>query len=67
MVFIDDLQEYVPPESYDAYRHGLLSDTRSATLQAFLHTMHTMEHLVIVATCRLEDETRSRVWINSPG
>ncbi len=58
VVFIDDLQEYVPAEGYDADGLGFLSDTRIATLQAFLHTMQTVEHLVVVATCRLEDETR---------
>jgi len=58
VVFIDDLQEYVPAESYDADVRGFISDTRSATLQAFLHSMQTVEHLVVVATCRLEDETR---------
>ena len=41
----------------DADGLGFLFDTRSATLQAFL-TMQTVEHLVVVATCRLEDETR---------
>jgi hypothetical protein len=58
VVFIDDLQEYVPAEASDADGLGSLSDTRSATLQAFLHTMQTLEHLAVVATCRLEDETR---------
>jgi len=58
VVFIDDLQEYVPAEGYDAAGLGLLSDTRIATLRAFLHIMQTAEHLVIVATCRLEDEMR---------
>jgi hypothetical protein len=58
VVFIDDLQEYVPAEASDADGLGSLSDTRSATLQAFLHTMQTLEHLLVVATCRLEDETR---------
>src|SRR5260370_30727383 len=58
VVFIDDLQEYAPPEGYDADGLGFLSDTRIATLQAFLHNMQTTEHLVVVATCRLEDETR---------
>ncbi len=58
VVFIDDLQEYVPAEGYDADGLGFLTDTRIATLQAFLHTMQTVEHLVVVATCRLEDETR---------
>ena len=57
VVFIDDLQEYVPAEGSDADGLGFLFDTRSATLQAFL-TMQTVEHLVVVATCRLEDETR---------
>ncbi len=58
VVFIDDLQEYVLAEGSDADRLGFLSDTRIATLQAFLHTMQTAKHLVVVATCRLEDETR---------
>src|SRR6266566_1702352 len=58
VVFIDDLQEYVPAEGYDADIHGFISDNRIATLQAFLHTMQTTEHLVVVTTCRLEDETR---------
>jgi hypothetical protein len=58
VVFIDDLQEYVPPEDYDAEVRGFISDNRIATFQAFLHTMQTTEHLVVVATCRLEDETR---------
>ena len=58
VVFIDDLQEYVPAEGHDADGLGFLSDNRIATLQAFLHTMQTVEHLVVVATCRLEDETR---------
>jgi tetratricopeptide (TPR) repeat protein len=58
VVFIDDLQEYVPPESYGADGRGFISDNRIATLQAFLDRMQTTEHLVVVATCRLEDETR---------
>jgi len=58
VVFIDDLQEYVPPEGYDADVLGFISDNRIATLQVFLHNMHAAEHLVVVATCRLEDETR---------
>jgi tetratricopeptide (TPR) repeat protein len=58
VVFIDDLQEYVPPESFDADVRGFVSDNRIATLQAFLHNMQTKEHMVVVATCRLEDETR---------
>jgi len=58
VVFIDDLQEYVPPEGYDAYVRSSVSDNRIATLQAFLHNMQTTEHLIVVATCRLEDETR---------
>ena len=58
VVFIDDLQEYVPAEGYDADGRGFISDNRVATLQAFLHTMQTTEHLVMVATCRSEDETR---------
>jgi tetratricopeptide (TPR) repeat protein len=58
VVFIDDLQEYVPPEGYDADGLGFLSDNRVATFQAFLHNMQSIEHLVVVATCRLEDETR---------
>jgi tetratricopeptide (TPR) repeat protein len=58
VVFIDDLQEYVPAEGHDADGLSFLSDNRIATLQAFLHTMQKVEHLVVVATCRLEDETR---------
>ena len=58
VVFIDDLQEYVPPERYDADVLVFIPDSRIATLQAFLNNVQTMEHLVIVATCRLEDETR---------
>jgi tetratricopeptide (TPR) repeat protein len=58
VVFIDDLQEHVPAEGYAADGLGFLSDTRSATLQAFLYNMQSIEHLVVVATCRLEDETR---------
>ncbi len=58
VVFIDDLQEYVLPEVYMADVLGFIPDNRIATLQAFLDSMPTMEHLVVVATCRLEDETR---------
>ncbi len=58
VVFIDDLQEYVPPEGYDGDVLGFISDNRIATLQVFLLNMHAAEHLVVVATCRLEDETR---------
>jgi tetratricopeptide (TPR) repeat protein len=58
VVFIDDLQEYVSGDGSDAYGSGFLSDTRSATLVAFLQSMQTAKHLVVVATCRLEDEMR---------
>jgi len=58
VVFIDDLQEYVPPESYDVEIHAFFPDNRIATLQAFLNNMHKIKRLVIIATCRLEDETR---------
>jgi hypothetical protein len=58
VVFIDDLQEYVPPESYGTDLLVFIPDSRIATLQAFLHNLRTTERLVIVATCRLEDETR---------
>jgi len=58
VVFIDDLQEYVPPEGHDADMLVFLSDNRIATLQEFLKNLYTTKHLVVVATCRLEDETR---------
>ena len=58
VVFIDDLQEYVPAEGHDADGLGFLSDTRIATLQEFLKNVYIAKHLVVVATCRLEDETR---------
>jgi predicted negative regulator of RcsB-dependent stress response len=58
VVFIDDLQEYVPPEGRDADMLVFLSDNRIATLQEFLKNVYTAKHLIVVATCRLEDETR---------
>ena len=58
VVFIDDLQMYVPPEGPNTDLAGVTSDNRIATLQAFLNKLQTMGHWVVVVTCRFEDETR---------
>jgi tetratricopeptide (TPR) repeat protein len=58
VIFIDDLQEYVPPENCNTDGSVFIPDNRIATLQAFLNNMLMTRHLVVVATCRLEDEIR---------
>ena len=58
VVFIDDLQEYVPREIYGADGRGFIFDNRIAILQAFLNTLQATQHLVIVASCRPEDKMR---------
>lgn len=58
VIFVDDLQEYVPSDNYKADALVVVSDNRLATLQAFLNNWQTAARLLIVATCRKEDETR---------
>ncbi len=58
VIFIDDLQEYVPFQSHDGEVLISIPDNRIATLQAFLDNAHRKKRLIVVATCRSEDETR---------
>ncbi len=61
VVLIDDLQEYVPAESQDMNIQALLNDSRTTTLQTLLEIVRgTARHVVVVATCRLEDEMQVR-------
>jgi|SRR5579863_1168597 len=55
VIFIDDLQAYVLGGSNGTEGPSFLSDTRCVALEAFFQSMQAVKHLVVVATCRLED------------
>jgi tetratricopeptide (TPR) repeat protein len=60
VVFIDDLQNYIPSEAYIANLPNY-QDNRITTLNEYLSVAYDKKRLVIVATCRSEEETQVRV------
>ncbi len=61
VIFIDDLQDYVPSLRRDSAGKALIGDSRTTTLLSLVETLfQDVQKVVIVATCRLEDETRVR-------
>ncbi len=61
VVFIDDLQAYVPSEIYETNIPLLMPYDRATTLETLYSKMFEMGRpIVIMATCRLEDELRVR-------
>jgi tetratricopeptide (TPR) repeat protein len=57
IIFIDDIQNYVATQ--------LTSDLRSATLRTLIETLlQDVQYVIIVATCRLEDEVRVQAQLN---
>src|SRR5581483_1319385 len=61
VIFIDDLQDYVPSARRGSDGKSLIGDSRTTTLLSLVETVfQDMQKAVIVATCRLEDEIRVR-------
>jgi tetratricopeptide (TPR) repeat protein len=57
IIFIDDIQNYVATQ--------LTSDLRSITLRTLIETLlQNIQHVIIVATCRLEDEVQVQAKLN---
>jgi tetratricopeptide (TPR) repeat protein len=61
VVFIDDLQEHAPTEVRDARGSVQALDTRAIALKKMLQVVReAASQVVVVATCRSEDEARVR-------
>ena len=61
VIFIDDLQDYVSSLRKDGESKTLIGDSRTTTLLSLVETvLQDVQKVVIVATCRLEDETQVR-------
>ena len=61
VIFIDDLQDYVPSLRRDGDSKALIGNSRTTTLLSLVETvLQDVQKVVIVATCRLEDDTRVR-------
>jgi tetratricopeptide (TPR) repeat protein len=64
ILFIDDLQEYAPSESHDGSMQVLVVDNRITILRAMLNKLRELvERVVVIATCRTEDERQTRATI----
>lgn len=64
VIFIDDLQDYVPVQMRDTDGSVLPADPRITTLRTLLETTRQdVWHMVVVATCRQEDEARVRAGL----
>ncbi|HYT41683.1 MAG TPA: tetratricopeptide repeat protein, partial [Methylomirabilota bacterium] len=64
-IFIDDLQDYAPVESHEVNLQTLVVDNQAITLQTLMDTVRrTTQHVVVVATCRLEDEATVRAHLS---
>ena len=64
VVFIDDLQEYVPSISLDPDIQPYIASNRAIVMQTLLDTVRGIaSRVVIVATCRQEDESRVRAGL----
>src|SRR5215469_2544944 len=63
-IFIDDLQNYVPGLRRDSDGKALIGDSRTTTLYALVETVfQDVQKVVIVATCREEDEPSVRATL----
>ncbi|GHO95422.1 hypothetical protein KSF_054700 [Reticulibacter mediterranei] len=59
VIFIDDLQDYVSNQGGSGSEKALINDPRTTRLLSLVETTFQNVHkVVIVATCRLEDETQ---------
>ncbi len=64
VIFIDDLQDYVPVHMKDDDRRDLTADPRITTLHTLFETVRQdVRAMVVVATCRLENETQVRAGL----
>jgi tetratricopeptide (TPR) repeat protein len=57
VIFIDDLQNYASAQTGDSDRTIITADPRATTLSSDIKALRQdMERVIVVATCRLEDE-----------
>ncbi len=65
VVFIDDLQEYVPNENRTANGEIIIADNRTVILQGLLDSIrNTAKHVVVIAASRIEDELQVRTHLS---
>ncbi len=65
VIFIDDLQDYVHTQMKDINGNVLTVDPSAAILVSLLEILRqNVRHVVVVATCRLEDEARVRAELD---
>ncbi len=65
VLFIDDLQDYALTQMKDIDGQNLIADPRATTLRTLIEMLlQALQHLVIVATCRIEDKSRTQAVLN---
>lgn len=65
VIFIDDLQDYVP-SGHESTIFAQVADMQALTLRTLLETLRRgLQHVVVVATCRLEDRARTQAVLGT--